>query len=682
VWENAVRPAVGGYANMCSIVLSGADGTIGARVSPLRSRTTCAEDGPHAQAPQPPRPGDRAAGVPAVPRRATNFDAHAATVNGKWIITTVQRYEDIWGDLRDASEGAASRFGAKRLPGNWALAYLAFVYSKHADVRPWWQQAGHSIWRESGFKEGPSYPLVHRRFAELEQGELADALAAAAHKLIRRAVKVSGGQVGRYVHVDATEAETHARLEHVCPPGSPCRRSNGRQVSRVTAGESMNLVREERHARADEPEPEGDALYAKDIGDAEEVDHTREALRVRVGGCWYEVLDPTAGVRAYVRGKKVKKFWVGFYNHKAIDHYTGAPLAVHVTSASLQEHLAYPDLFDKVVAATGKAPVAVVADRGYSVGPVFRFNTERGVASVMPWRAYPAKLTRALEDCDTHDRHGVVRCKYCGSPTDFVAFTKTAGGDRGPRLEVECAGKTVEQCRTKRQTIACETNWRMLLPMWRTTPTYLALRHSHDRYERVHNHWRFRYRVASDDHALRPKRRGLDCQQLRANAALLLEWLILCWREGWLPRQRGAPDPFDPDRVMVDDGRKFADSLHELRRDLGLDGAYGTKAVLHGNGTLRPVPGRPAGKAKKVVDPAEPDDEVVIPASINLTADGIPPDSDYAKALADAPAAARDPDVPDGIDSSVDVGATFADHRATATVKRGDDRLPPERLID
>lgn len=84
---------------------------------------------------------------------------------------------------------------------------------------------------------------------------------------------------------------------------------------------------------------------------------------------------------------------------------------------------------------------------------------------------------------------------------------------------------------------------------------------------------------------LEPKRRGCGCHQLRANAALLIEWLIICWREGWLPNmQRG---PVDDERVFFEDGTLFADSL----RDLGLNHAYGTKAVERGIGEQRPTAG-------------------------------------------------------------------------------------------
>lgn len=539
---------------------------------------------------------------------ATDFGAHADELHPLWVVKTLQRYPQYWDALRDATDGAQPTFGRSRMGGHWALPYPAFVFSRHADVKPWWQSAGHSIWRNSGFAERPSYPVCQRRFAELEQH--ADAFEACARKLIQRAVKASGGQIGRHLHVDATEAETHARLEHICPDWSDCQRDNGRKNgSRVTAGESMNAVREERHRRAEAPEPEGDAFTAPEIGEADELRRTETSLKVRVGGCWWEVLDPTAGVRAYGKGSKVKKFWVGFYNHKAIDHYVGAPVAVHITSSSLQEHLAYPQLFQKVVAATGVTPTAMVADRGYSISSVFEFNTRRGVGSIMPWRAHGSWLKREMEDTDTHDRHGIVRCKHCGSPTRFVSFTRTAGGDRGPRLYVICEGKTFDAC-AKRQSIGCEVNWRMLLPMWRTSPTYLALRHSHDRYERVHHHWRVRYRVGSDDHALRPKRRGLDCQQLRANAALVIEWLIINWREGWLPRMSRAELN---GRVLVEDGRAYVDSLKDLRRDLGLDHPYGPNAVKAKIGEQQPVPGKRVAVPLQEADPSEPEEPAVIP---------------------------------------------------------------------
>ncbi|HEX8102156.1 MAG TPA: hypothetical protein VF533_06080 [Solirubrobacteraceae bacterium] len=144
----------------------------------------------------------------------------------------------------------------------------------------------------------------------------------------------------------------------------------------------------------------------------------------------------------------------------------------------------------------------------------------------------------------------------------------------------------------------------MLLPLWRESPTYLALRNSHDRYERVHHHWRVRWRSGADDHFLRPKRRGLDNQQLRANAALLIEWLMICWCEGWMPDTRpfGTPGPV---RIKEDTGDDRADALRELRADLGLDQPYGPQAVAMKIGPARPIP---LSDAEKEADPTEPEE--------------------------------------------------------------------------
>jgi hypothetical protein len=148
--------------------------------------------------------------------------------------------------------------------------------------------------------------------------------------------------------------------------------------------------------------------------------------------------------------------------------------------------------------------------------------------------------------------------------------------------------------------------WRVL----RTVPrTHLALRHSHDRYERVHHHWRVRWRSGADDHSLRPKRRGRNCQQLRANAALLIEWLMICWRENWMPDSRPFGRP-DPDLITEDDGTDQLASLNRLRSHLGLDDRYGAKAAGLGIGELKPV-ALPAAEEEE--DPTEPEEPAGLP---------------------------------------------------------------------
>jgi len=79
-----------------------------------------------------------------------------------------------------------------------------------------------------------------------------------------------------------------------------------------------------------------------------------KGLRLLVGGCWYRLSDGEARVRAYVKGSTVRRFWAGYYNAKAIDHYTGGVLASYVSAANVQEYHAYPTLYEQLVENLGQ----------------------------------------------------------------------------------------------------------------------------------------------------------------------------------------------------------------------------------------------------------------------------------------------------------------------------------------
>jgi hypothetical protein len=66
---------------------------------------------------------------------------------------------------------------------------------------------------------------------------------------------------------------------------------------------------------------------------------------------------------------------------------------------------------------------------------------------------------------------------------------------------------------------------------------------SHSEYERVHDLNRDRYRIGPDCLALRPKRTGAAWQQLRASAAAVIEWLRVCFRQGWLGQKGRHQEP-------------------------------------------------------------------------------------------------------------------------------------------
>jgi hypothetical protein len=105
---------------------------------------------------------------------------------------------------------------------------------------------------------------------------------------------------------------------------------------------------------------------------------------------------------------------------------------------------------------------------------VFRKCTTNGTAPVFPWRPGGGDFKR--HDKDTHDRHGVPRCKHCGAPTSFVRFSpgdaSKSPEERSPRLWVQCMAGATDEC-TKTQTIACSSDYRLLVPLWRTDPTSL-----------------------------------------------------------------------------------------------------------------------------------------------------------------------------------------------------------------
>ena len=109
---------------------------------------------------------------------------------------------------------------------------------------------------------------------------------------------------------------------------------------------------------------------------------------------------------------------------------------------------------------------------------------------------------------DSHDRHGIPRCQHCGAPTGFVRFSpgdlSKPDEDRSPRLWVPCMAGATDEC-TKTQTIACSSDYRLLVPLRRTDPLYHELRESHSSSEAQHDWWRDRYKVAADDLGVRPK---------------------------------------------------------------------------------------------------------------------------------------------------------------------------------
>lgn len=272
-----------------------------------------------------------------------------------------------------------------------------------------------------------------------------------------------------------------------------------------------------------------------------------------------------------------KRFSHGYYSGKGQCHFTGGVIP-HIASASQQESDLFLDHYDKVCELVGEAPETVIGDKGLSVASVFEKCTRNGTATVVPWR--PSGGDGKRHDKDTHDRHGVPRCKHCGGPTTFVRFSvgdrSKAPEDRDPRLWMRCQIGVEDGC-AKDQSIGCSTDWRLLIPLWRTDGLYYELKESHGSYEGAHDWWRDRYKVAAGNLANRPKVRSIGWHRLRANVTCLIDWLRICAREGWLDSARR--NHRKTERNGEDKGREIAGTVAGMRVRMGLAQPYGAKAV-------------------------------------------------------------------------------------------------------
>lgn len=165
--------------------------------------------------------------------------------------------------------------------------------------------------------------------------------------------------------------------------------------------------------------------------------------------------------------------------------------------------------------------------------------------------------------------------------------------EREPRIWFDCMSGATPEC-AKTRTIACSTDYRLLVPLWRTDSLYHELKESHSTYEAQHDWWRDRYKVAADHLGNRPKVRGIGWHRLRANVAALTEWLRICHREGWLAlprRNRG-----DTKRGFKDRGQRISVKLANMRARMGLMAAYGENAAqLFGSAQRTPPSRRPRG---------------------------------------------------------------------------------------
>jgi hypothetical protein len=529
---------------------------------------------------------------------ATAFARDDAVRGALNVVRLLKANRWLWRELRDACDLDA-RYGRRRERGNWELVAVAFVVSDYVDIQPWHDESTDDLWEACGFAFKPSYRTTWRRLRELES--VADAFLTSVGALVRRA-RAQDPRVMAHVHFDNTEDETHAALVHDCERDRCPRRRQGHAAGRGRAGAGDRPLRQD--TRAFRAERQHLNALAPEVADRENAEHapqrvevvrrgTRLVKRVKVGGCWYRTLDVDAGIRAYMGPRGAKRFWHGYYSGKAVDHYTGGVMPI-VESASRQEYDLFDDHYDLVCELLGEAPQTAIADKGLSVERAFRKCTTNGTAPVFPWRPGNGNVRR--HDHDTHDRHGIPRCKHCGGPTNFVRFSPgdraRPAEQRNSRIWFDCMVGATAEC-VKTQTIACSTDYRLLVPLWRTNALYHELKESHGTYEAAHDWWRDRYKVAADNLSMRPKVRSIGFHRLRANVAALVEWLRICYCQGW----HGSPqrNHRHTKRGFQDRAERIQGKLANMRVRMGVAAPYGAKAEHLQLGQRTPPSRRPRG---------------------------------------------------------------------------------------
>ena len=475
----------------------------------------------------------------------TRYSDDPSLASPQTLVAMVKGQPKIRQLLQQACE-RSYKWGPERMPGEWGLLYLGFVISRIPDVEPWYQRVCHDtgLWTACGFERIPSYRLVQLRFVEMEA--MAEAFEKAASLLIQKA-RQRDPRVGAWVHLDGSEAETHAAPRHDCTAYDNCPTAgSGRRNPRMLrVGTATARATREYLATLPVEEVESgvsvEGLSVIPVG-ASVVDHERHGRRFTSGGHWWFTRDLEAGVRAYSRGQRVIKAWHGYLAIEVIDHFTHAPLVTKLIPADQSEHTAYEMVIERAAAhAGGNLPQLVAGDAGYSVNHVYQYNSNHGIGSVFPFRRSNGSESKHRRPTAFYDEHGVPICRHCHGETEFVRYAV----DRGKgRLWFRCLLPQTTACQ-KVQTILTDRAPRHLIPVWRTEEAYAAMRVSHQSYEHKHRDMRIQYLVAPDSLPIRPKRPGMAWQQLRASAAMLVEWLRVLLRAGWgdKPGVGGPPRP-------------------------------------------------------------------------------------------------------------------------------------------
>ena len=526
---------------------------------------------------------------------------------------------------RAGARAAHAAVGARASAAHYCLAYLVMIMLGVTEVSNFVHRHDfEEIWTESGFAQVPDYSTVWLYFALLENHK--NAFQEVAEWLIGRASQ-HDRRIGQFVWVDATKWQTNSRLEHCCqnheacealskrnweehkirPPARKPKRMPEERLQRQHEIESQReeieaaVIPEELRFERMEFDSETDVAPEDDVEMAPvaPVGYDSDYQYFEINGHRYRTRDKTAGLRRFTRRSGRIEYWLGGYALAAVDMYTKQIIAIVCFPADEQEYDHYPELMRRVRRALGRYPLAVSADAFSSTGPFFRWNTMRGIATVVPFKAAGG---REREDyrTDLCDEHGIPRCQHCGGEGDQDSPGLGLYFDRNSDARIRFRCKTPQPGEPgclRNQSIACSENWRLLIPLSRKTELYYALRKRHLFFEGTFRHWRQLYGGQGKETMSRLARRGVQAQELRAQAALMMQWFRISLRHGWLARPDGGrwatinenmPIQLSGDQRMPDGttlrgvGQDALNRVIAARRRRKIDVPYGAVAIRKG----------------------------------------------------------------------------------------------------
>lgn len=505
--------------------------------------------------------------------------------------------ESLCSELEGERKPAKKR-GRPRVKGRFELLYLAFVASGDPAMESFWHRWRSSLlWDECGFVERPSYETMRNyfiAFEELKQRGFRDG----AHILIRKAKK-QDPLIGTAVIIDETRFDSIAVLEHCCSDKAKCRALWEKQKKALGAEAKGRKGPPERLLRA------SDETYndwkAQELADPElaegEIPESvvpasaadERYLYRKINEHDYRARDHSAGLRKYAKIKARPEVWHGGLLQAQVCARYRTALDYQAFAADQMAYDHLPELYENAAEAIGERPLVASLDALYATKPVGEFFIRRGTQPIRP-HSKSESATREEMRCDAFDEHQVIRCPTCGSETDQEPYFVFHNGQ--PVVRVRCRTPRAERC-YKLQSVRCDVRWGWVGILDYEDKLVNQLREKHGQMEGYWDSQRRRYGLAGKDFTGKLKRFNvIPAQQLRAEAALLIEWLRLCLRHGfigsWANRNQNTP-------VEVNDhGRRAKIARARAKRALQLP--YGAMAVRLGLCKPPPEPEPPPPK--------------------------------------------------------------------------------------